>query len=46
LPTTIGLADVVVLVFLPPGTDAWLCTKDDFNLPMFSDVCQAETDAQ
>jgi hypothetical protein len=31
---------------LPPGTAAWFCTKDKYNLPMFSDVCQAETKAQ
>jgi hypothetical protein len=31
---------------LPPGTAAWLHTKDKYNLPMFSDVCQAETKAQ
>jgi hypothetical protein len=29
-----------------PVTAAWLCTKDKYNLPMFSDVCQAETKAQ
>jgi hypothetical protein len=29
-----------------PGTAAWLCTKDKYNLPMFSDVCQAETKAE
>jgi hypothetical protein len=46
LPPTVALGDVVALEFLPPGTDAWLCTKDKYNLPMFSDVCQAETKAQ
>jgi hypothetical protein len=30
----------------PPETAAWLCTKDKYNLPMFSDVYQAETKAQ
>jgi hypothetical protein len=28
---------------LPPETPAWLCIKDKYNLPMFSDVCQVET---
>jgi hypothetical protein len=46
LPITIALGDVVEFEILPPGTAAWLCTKDKFNLPMFSDVCQAETKAQ
>jgi hypothetical protein len=31
---------------LPPGTAAWPYTKDKYNLPMFSYVCQAETKAQ
>jgi hypothetical protein len=44
--TTVALGDVVALEFLPPGTAAWLCTKDKYNLPMFSDVFQAETKAQ
>jgi hypothetical protein len=46
LPVTVALGDVVALEFLPPGTAAWLCTKDKYNLPMFSYVCQAETKAQ
>jgi hypothetical protein len=37
---------VVEVENLPPGTAAWLCTKDKYNLPMFSDVCHAETKAQ
>jgi hypothetical protein len=44
--TTIALGDVVELEFLLPGTAAWLYTKDKYNLPIFSDVCQAETKAQ
>jgi hypothetical protein len=44
--TTKALGDVVALEFLPPRTAAWLCTKDKYNLPMFSDVFQAETKAQ
>ena len=43
---TVALGDVVEFEILPPGTSAWLCTKDKYNLPMFSDVCQAETKAQ
>jgi hypothetical protein len=43
---TIALGDVVEFEILPPGTAAWLCTKDKYNLPMLSDVCQAETKAQ
>jgi hypothetical protein len=43
---TVALGDVVALEFLPPGTAAWFCTKDKYNLPMFSYVCQAETKAQ
>ena len=43
---TVALGDVVALEFLPPGTAAWLCTKDKYNLQMFSYVCQAETNAQ
>jgi hypothetical protein len=46
LPPTVALGDVVEFEILPPGTAAWLCTKDKYNLPMFSDVCQAETKAQ
>jgi hypothetical protein len=46
LPLTVALGDVVEFEILPPGTAAWLCTKDKNNLPMFSDVCQAETQAQ
>jgi hypothetical protein len=42
----IGLCVVVEFEILPPETAAWLCTKDKYNLPMFSDVCQAETKAQ
>jgi hypothetical protein len=44
--TTVALGDVVEFEKLPPGTAAWLCTKDKYNLPMFSNVCQAETKAQ
>jgi hypothetical protein len=44
--TTIALGDVVEFEILPLGTAACLCTKDKYNLPMFSDVCQAETKAQ
>jgi hypothetical protein len=43
---TLALGDVVVLEFLPPGTAAWFCTNDKFNLTMFRYVCQAETNAQ
>jgi hypothetical protein len=43
---TVALGDVVEFEILPPGTAAWLCTKDKYNLPMFSYVCQAETKAQ
>jgi hypothetical protein len=43
---TVALGDVVEFEILPPGTAAWLCTKDKYNLPMFSNVCQAETKAQ
>jgi hypothetical protein len=46
LHTTVALGDVVEFEKLLPGIDAWLCTKDKYNLPMFSDVCQAETKAQ
>jgi hypothetical protein len=46
LQATVALGDVVEFEKLPPGTAAWLCTKDKDNLPMFSDVCQAETKAQ
>jgi len=46
LQVTVALGDVVVLEFLPPGTAAWFCTKDKFNLPMFGDVCLAEAKAQ
>jgi hypothetical protein len=46
LEVTIGLCDVGEFEILPPGTAAWLCTKDKYNLPMFSDVCQADTKAQ
>jgi hypothetical protein len=46
LPTTIALGDVEEFEILPPGTAAWFCNKDKFKLPMFSDVCQAETKAQ
>jgi hypothetical protein len=45
-PLTVALGDVVEFEKLPPGTAAWLCTKDKYNLPMFSYVCQAETKAQ
>jgi hypothetical protein len=44
--TTVALGDVVEFEILPPGTAAWLCTKDKYNLPMFNNVCQAETKAQ
>jgi hypothetical protein len=43
---TVALGDVVEFEILPPGTAAWFCTKDKYNLPMFSYVCQAETKAQ
>jgi hypothetical protein len=46
LRITVALGDVVEFEILPPGTAAWLCTEDKYNLPMFSDVCQAETKAQ
>ena len=46
LQATVALGDVVELEFLPPGTTVWLFDKDKNNLPMFSDVCQAETKAQ
>jgi hypothetical protein len=46
LRTTVALGDVVEFEKLLPGTAAWLCTKDKYNLPMFSYVCQAETKAQ
>jgi hypothetical protein len=46
LRTTVALGDVVEFEKLLPGTAAWLCIKDKYNLPMFSDVCQAETKAQ
>jgi hypothetical protein len=46
LRITVALGDVVEFEKLPPGTAAWLCIKDKYNLPMFSDVCQAETKAQ
>ena len=46
LQPTVALGDVVEFEKLPPGTAAWLCTKDKYNLPMFSDVCQAETKAK
>ena len=46
LQPTVALGDVVEFEILPPGTGAWLCTKDKYNLQMFSDVCQAETKAQ
>ena len=42
---TVALGDVVEFEILPPGTAAWFCTKDKYNLPMFSYVCQAETKA-
>jgi hypothetical protein len=37
---------VVEFEIIPPGTAGWFCTKDKYNLPMFSDVCQAETKVQ
>jgi hypothetical protein len=43
---TVALGDVVEFEILPPVTAAWLCTKDKYNLPMFSYVCQAETKAK
>jgi hypothetical protein len=46
LQATVALGDVVEFEKLPPGTDAWFCTKDKYNLPMFSYVCQAETKAK
>jgi hypothetical protein len=46
LQATVALGDVVEFEKLPPGTAAWLCTKDKYNLPMFSNVCQAETKAK
>jgi hypothetical protein len=46
LQATVALGDVVEFEILPPRTADWLCTKDKYNLPMFSDVCQAETKAQ
>jgi hypothetical protein len=36
----------VVAEKFPPGTAARQCANDKYNLPMFSDVCQAETKAQ
>jgi hypothetical protein len=38
LQLTIALGDVVEFEILPPRTAALLCTKDKYNLPMFSDV--------
>jgi hypothetical protein len=46
LQATVSLGDVVEFEKNPPGTAAWLCSKDKYNLPMFSYVCQAETKAQ
>ena len=46
LQPTIALGDVVEFENRLPGTAAWLCIEDKYNLPMFSDVCQAETKAQ
>jgi hypothetical protein len=46
LQVTVALGDMVEFEILPPETVAWLCTKDKYNLPMFSDVFQAETKAQ
>jgi hypothetical protein len=46
LPLTVALGDVVEFEKLLPGTAAWLCIKEKYNLQMFSDVCQAETKAQ
>jgi hypothetical protein len=46
LHITVALGDVVEFEILPPGIVVWLCTKDKYNLPMFSDVCQAETKAK
>ena len=43
---TVALGDVVEFEILLPGIAAWFCIKDNYNLPMFSDVCQAETKAQ
>jgi hypothetical protein len=43
---SVALGDVVEFEILPLGTAALFCTKDKFNLPMVSDVCQAETKAQ
>jgi hypothetical protein len=42
----VALGDVVALEFLSPVTAAWFCTKDKYNLSMFSEVCQAETKAE
>jgi hypothetical protein len=42
----VALGDVMKFEKLTPGTAAWLCTKDKYNLPMFSDVCEAETKAK
>jgi hypothetical protein len=42
----VAIGDVVEFEKLPPETAAWLFTKDKYNLPMFSYVCQAETKAQ
>jgi hypothetical protein len=44
--TPVALGDVVALEFLSPVTAAWFCTKDKYNLSMFSEVCQAETKAE
>ena len=46
LRPTVALGDVVEFEKLPPGTAARFCAKDKCNLPMFSYVCQAETNAQ
>jgi hypothetical protein len=42
----IALCDVVEFEKLPPETAALLCTKDKYNLLMFSYVYQAKTKAQ
>jgi len=38
LHLTVALGDVVEFEILPLGTAAWFCTKDKYNLQMFSDV--------
>ena len=45
LQLTLGLCAGVALEFRPPVTAARLFDKDKYLEPMFSDVCQARTNA-